>query len=56
MLRIAAAFVTVGLSSAVHAQSMSNTVMEHGDFVLFAIAVAGLVIGRQASKRPPSAK
>lgn len=56
MFRISAAFFAIGLSSAAHAQSMSNTVLEHGDFVLFAIAVAGLVIGRQASKRPPSAK
>ncbi len=56
MFRITAALVAVGLSSAACAQSMSNTVLEHGDFILFAMAVAGLVIGMRVSKRPPSAK
>ncbi len=49
-------FLALGLSSAAQAQSMRDTVMQPNDVLLLSIAVAGVIIGRQASKRPPSAK
>ncbi|MES2288645.1 MAG: hypothetical protein V4530_02820 [Pseudomonadota bacterium] len=56
MFRAIITFLALGLSSAAQAQSMRDTVMQPNDVLLLSIAVAGVIIGRQASKRPPSAK
>ncbi|MEP6784836.1 MAG: hypothetical protein ABI898_03735 [Sphingomonadales bacterium] len=56
MMRVVATCLAAGLSSVAYAQGAGTRIPEPGDAALFAIAVAALVIGRQASKRPPSQK
>jgi len=53
LVRIAVVFLTLSAAVPALAQSGSVQIPEPGDAALFVIAVIGLVVGRQASRRAP---